>query len=126
MILGAWRLGRMTRDVFSAEYCSRGLRVGAMAPPAALPGRAAQLPAPPKIQDLRPTAAPHMQASFRLRILDGGPVDAFVGFFDVQFRGSRENPAQMEVLLSTAPDATGATHWGQQVRWLQLRIEGLQ
>jgi type I protein arginine methyltransferase len=56
-----------------------------------------------------------MQAAFRLRILDGGPVDAFVGFFDVQFRGSPENPAQMEVLLSTAPDATGATHWGQQV-----------
>lgn len=55
-----------------------------------------------------------MQAAFRLRILDGGPVDAFVGFFDVQFRGSPENPAQMEVLLSTAPDATGATHWGQQ------------
>ena len=48
-------------------------------------------------------------------MLDGGPVDGFVGFFDVQFKGSPENPAQMEVLLSTAPDATGATHWGQQV-----------
>ncbi len=48
-------------------------------------------------------------------MLDGGPVDGFVGFFDVQFKGSPENPATMEVLLSTAPDATGATHWGQQV-----------
>jgi hypothetical protein len=80
--------------------------------------------APPK---LRPTGGARMQASFRLRILDGGPVDAFVGFFDVQFRGSPENPAQMEVLLSTAPDATGATHWGQQVnlvRGLRSRCLG--
>jgi len=67
--------------------------------------------------------APHMghdilpQASARLNVLDGGPIDGFVGFFDTQFKGSPENPASMEVLLSTAPDATGATHWGQQVRF---------
>lgn len=43
----------------------------------------------------------------------GGPIEAFAGFFDVSFKGSPENPAQNRVELSTAPDPTGATHWGQ-------------
>lgn len=55
------------------------------------------------------------QAKFSMRILEDGPVDAFCGWFDTQFKGSAENPATTEVTLSTAPDPTGATHWGQQV-----------
>lgn len=37
------------------------------------------------------------QAQCQLRILDGGPIDGFVGFFDTHFRGSPENPADCEV-----------------------------
>jgi protein arginine N-methyltransferase 1 len=40
----------------------------------------------------------------------------------LQFRGSEENPADEEVLLSTAPDATGATHWGQQTFFMHPEI----
>lgn len=59
------------------------------------------------------------QASFQMRVLEDGPVDAFCGWFDTQFKGSAQNATTTEVTLSTAPDPTGATHWGQQVR-LQL------
>lgn len=49
---------------------------------------------------------------------DTGSVDALCGYFDVQFAGSPEHPADTPVTLSTAPDPTGATHWGQQVFFL--------
>ncbi|KAL3156498.1 hypothetical protein ABBQ38_000798 [Trebouxia sp. C0009 RCD-2024] len=58
-------------------------------------------------------AAP-LQESFSLEKYDPGTVDGFVGYFDVLFKGSEQNPADAEILLSTAPDPTGATHWGQQ------------
>ena len=35
--------------------------------------------------------------------------------FGPQFKGSPQNPVTTEVTLTTAPDPTGATHWGQQV-----------
>ena len=57
----------------------------------------------------------YLQASFSLSILEDGPVDAFCGWFDTQFKGSPEHPVTTEVTLTTAPDPTGATHWGQQV-----------
>lgn len=44
-------------------------------------------------------------------------MDAFCGWFDTQFKGSPQNPATTEITLTTAPDPTGATHWGQQVGW---------
>lgn len=55
-----------------------------------------------------------------------GPADAngdvqvsgLCGWFDVNFRGSDENPADVDVELSTAPDQYGATHWGQQSFYL--------
>ena len=47
-------------------------------------------------------------------LFEAGPIEGLCGFFDVQFRGSPENPADYDVLLTTAPDPTGATHWGQQ------------
>ena len=30
-------------------------------------------------------------------VLDSGPIDGFVGYFDVQFRGSPQNPSDHEV-----------------------------
>lgn len=54
---------------------------------------------------------------------DGCPVEAFCGYFDVLFKGSEQNPADVEVRLSTAPDPTGATHWGQQTFYINPPIE---
>ncbi|CAN1216607.1 Protein arginine N-methyltransferase PRMT10, partial [Linum perenne] len=39
----------------------------------------------------------------------------FAGWFDVHFRGRKDNPAQHEIELTTAPSREGGTHWGQQV-----------
>lgn len=63
-----------------------------------------------------------MQASFSMDVFEAAPIDGFCGFFDVQFRGSEQNPADCEVLLSTAPDPTGSTHWGQQSLMLHPSI----
>ncbi|KAK9805341.1 hypothetical protein WJX73_003869 [Symbiochloris irregularis] len=67
-------------------------------------------------------AAP-LKASFRLDLMDSGSINSFAGFFDVQFRGSQQNPADFDVLLSTAPDPTGCTHWGQQTFPLHPTVE---
>ena len=37
------------------------------------------------------------QEDVKMDVLDGGPVEGFVGFFDVQFRGSPENPTDFPV-----------------------------
>lgn len=34
-----------------------------------------------------------LKSSLQLPIVDGGPVDAFCGYFDVTFAGSEQNPA---------------------------------
>ncbi|XAR66936.1 Histone-arginine N-methyltransferase [Bertholletia excelsa] len=39
----------------------------------------------------------------------------FAGWFDVHFRGNKENPAKQEIELTTAPSEECSTHWGQQV-----------
>ncbi|RID40907.1 hypothetical protein BRARA_J00913 [Brassica rapa] len=39
----------------------------------------------------------------------------FGGWFDVHFRGRKEDPAQQEIELTTAPSEQHCTHWGQQV-----------
>ncbi|PRW56855.1 arginine N-methyltransferase [Chlorella sorokiniana] len=64
-----------------------------------------------------------LKASFQMRVLEDGPVDAFCGWFDTQFKGSEQNPTTTEVTLSTAPDPTGATHWGQQSFFLHPPVE---
>nr|XP_048321970.1 protein arginine N-methyltransferase PRMT10 [Ziziphus jujuba var. spinosa] len=38
----------------------------------------------------------------------------FGGWFDVHFRGSKDDPAQQEIELTTAPSINDSTHWGQQ------------
>ncbi|KAI3428836.1 hypothetical protein D9Q98_007653 [Chlorella vulgaris] len=64
-----------------------------------------------------------LNASFNIRVLEDGPVDAYCGWFDTQFKGSAENPTTNEVVLSTAPDPTGATHWGQQSFFLHPPVD---
>ena len=47
---------------------------------------------------------------------------AFAGWFDVTFAGSEANPCENVVELTTAPDANGATHWGQQAFYIHPEI----
>lgn len=54
-----------------------------------------------------------MRAAFKMQVTRPGPIQGFVGYFDTSFKGSIQNPTDVEVVLTTAPDATGATHWGQ-------------
>ena len=71
----------------------------------------------------------NLDVPFDLKILDApgpnGPskVGAFCGWFDVDFKGSPANPAEHPVLLTTAPDANGATHWGQQAFYIHPGID---
>jgi protein arginine N-methyltransferase 1 len=58
-----------------------------------------------------------------MTMVDAGPVEGFAGFFDVTFAGSKEQPADSEVVLTTAPDPTGATHWGQQSFYVNPAID---
>ena len=62
----------------------------------------------------------HPRSDFTLRISGVkdaplGSVDGLAGWFDVHFKGSKENPAAAAVHLTTEPNADGGTHWGQQV-----------
>ena len=66
----------------------------------------------------------NLDVPFNLRVMEAagpaGPaeVGAFCGWFDVSFKGSSANPNETDVELTTAPDANGATHWGQQAFYL--------
>lgn len=64
-----------------------------------------------------------MKSEFEMTMARPGPVSGWVGFFDTAFKGSPQNPTQQEVWLSTAPDATGATHWGQMTFQVSPPIE---
>lgn len=63
-------------------------------------------------QDLQ---APNEPLTCSLKIARDGPVEGFTGYFDAFFRGSRSNPVEQEVTLTTAPTVGIATHWGQQL-----------
>lgn len=70
----------------------------------------------------------NLDVPFTLRVLDSGPsgpaeVGAFAGWFDVSFHGSQANPNETKVELTTAPDANGATHWGQQAFFLSPTLK---
>ncbi len=58
-----------------------------------------------------------------MHIVAPGPVEAFCGWFDVAFKGSPESPTDQEVWLSTAPDPTGSTHWGQQCFYIHPALD---
>eukprot|EP00316_Scyphosphaera_apsteinii_P021063 CAMPEP_0119317090 /NCGR_PEP_ID=MMETSP1333-20130426/41958_1 /TAXON_ID=418940 /ORGANISM="Scyphosphaera apsteinii, Strain RCC1455" /LENGTH=370 /DNA_ID=CAMNT_0007322929 /DNA_START=14 /DNA_END=1126 /DNA_ORIENTATION=- len=53
------------------------------------------------------------RSNFRSRILAAAELTALGGWFDVQFCGSEQEPAAVDVELTTAPPSD--THWGQQV-----------
>jgi hypothetical protein len=89
-----------------------------------------QLLGPPAVfkkYDLLKVTVDELQAGiserFEMAVAADGPVDAFTGWFDVQFKGSPENPADADVVLSTAPDPTGATHWGQQTFYASPAVQ---
>lgn len=90
----------------------------------------AQMRGPPglfKMYDLHTLSLDELKAplvaSFKMSVVDPGPIEALCGFFDVWFRGSTQNPTDVEVRLSTSPDPTGATHWGQQTFYCHPPIE---
>eukprot|EP00897_Mesotaenium_endlicherianum_P007065 jgi/Mesen1/6387/ME000329S05556 len=57
-----------------------------------------------------------IRSEFRMPMLPASSVvSGFAGWFDVQFKGSQENPADSPVELTTAPSVEDTTHWGQQV-----------
>eukprot|EP00197_Chlamydomonas_leiostraca_P014660 CAMPEP_0202867434 /NCGR_PEP_ID=MMETSP1391-20130828/9431_1 /ASSEMBLY_ACC=CAM_ASM_000867 /TAXON_ID=1034604 /ORGANISM="Chlamydomonas leiostraca, Strain SAG 11-49" /LENGTH=379 /DNA_ID=CAMNT_0049547481 /DNA_START=156 /DNA_END=1295 /DNA_ORIENTATION=+ len=80
-----------------------------------------------KKYDLHKVTLAELQAplveEFSMHVADGGPVEALCGYFDVSFRGSDENPADNDVKLTTSPDPTGATHWGQQVFYVHPALD---
>ena len=49
-----------------------------------------------------------MKEEFVMHVLEDAPIEAFCSWFDVWFKGSSANPADVDVPLSTAPDPTGA------------------
>ena len=67
-----------------------------------------------------------ISCEFKLKMLGGAMqqqgAGAFAGWFDVKFAGSKENPAENVVPLTTAPNANGATHWGQQAFYVHPEI----
>ncbi|WOK97941.1 protein arginine N-methyltransferase PRMT10 [Canna indica] len=56
--------------------------------------------------------------------MDRTRLSALAGWFDVHFRGNKQNPAKNEIELTTAPSVENSTHWGQQVFMLHpvLRV----
>jgi len=85
-------------------------------------------PAVIKEYDLKTVTLEELKApltsTFRMRWTVEGPVEGFCGWFDTDFRGSVETPAAWVSTLSTAPDETGATHWGQQLFQVHPTVYG--
>eukprot|EP00210_Caulerpa_lentillifera_P006839 g6538.t1 len=54
-----------------------------------------------------------LKAKMEFQLQQYGSIDALCGFFDVTFAGSPENPVEVPVRLTTAPDPVKCTHWGQ-------------
>lgn len=57
-----------------------------------------------------------VHSPFQIELLeDQSKLCGFAGWFDVQFKGRAEDPADEIIELTTAPSASKSTHWGQQV-----------
>lgn len=65
------------------------------------------------IQTLKRWLKEPLKAKMEFQVQQYGSIDALCGFFDVTFSGSPENPAEVPVLLTTAPEPVKCTHWGQ-------------
>eukprot|EP00882_Tetradesmus_deserticola_P026662 GHRQ01029430.1.p1 GENE.GHRQ01029430.1~~GHRQ01029430.1.p1 ORF type:complete len:489 (+),score=148.86 GHRQ01029430.1:167-1633(+) len=70
---------------------------------------------------LCPTLLPYSRVCFNPLSLLTGHLMVLLGLLCLQ--GSGQNPADDPMKLSTAPDATGPTHWGQQVFMLHPSID---
>ena len=88
-----------------------------------------QLMGPPRVvkeYDLKTLSLEELKAPLKCSTTFGfdveGRVEAMLGWFDVDFKGSPEHPAYQPINLPTGPDATGATHWGQQAFYLSPGI----
>lgn len=85
-------------------------------------------PALIKSYDLKTVTLDELKAplvsEFSMRLNVDGPVEGFCGWFDTDFLGSEETPAEWPSTLSTAPDETGATHWGQQLFQVSPNLMG--
>ena len=85
-------------------------------------------PAVIKEYDLKTVTLEELKAplvsDFVMRLNVEGPVEGFCGWFDTDFHGSEETPAEWPSTLSTAPDETGATHWGQQLFQVSPNVWG--
>ena len=85
-------------------------------------------PAVVKAYDLKTVTLEELKAplvsDFRMRLNAEGPVEGFCGWFDTDFHGSEEMPVAWPSTLSTAPDETGATHWGQQLFQVSPNLRG--
>ncbi|TDH65520.1 hypothetical protein CCR75_007621 [Bremia lactucae] len=62
-----------------------------------------------KLNDIK-----EVKASFSMPISIMSRFGGIAGWFDVEFKGCKENPAETEVTLTTSPFVQ-PTHWGQQV-----------
>uniref|UniRef100_A0A7S0GR82 Protein arginine N-methyltransferase domain-containing protein n=1 Tax=Amorphochlora amoebiformis TaxID=1561963 RepID=A0A7S0GR82_9EUKA len=58
-------------------------------------------------------------AEFELKMTGNGVMGGLAGWFDVDFKGSKQSPATEGVVLSTSPHV-GITHWGQQAFFLHV------
>ncbi|XP_043703077.1 protein arginine N-methyltransferase PRMT10-like [Telopea speciosissima] len=56
-----------------------------------------------------------VRSTFSSSLTERTRLCGFAGWFDVHFRGSKDNPARREIELTTAPSLDNGTHWGQQV-----------
>jgi len=61
------------------------------------------------------------KSQFRATITNNAVLNAFGGWFDVQFNGSADDPTPNPVELTTAP--SHSTHWAQQVFMVHPPIE---
>ncbi|MCO5550458.1 hypothetical protein L7F22_003945 [Adiantum nelumboides] len=58
----------------------------------------------------------NVQSSFQVELWEGQlNLSGFAGWFDVQFKGRADDPADQIIELTTAPSLNNSTHWGQQV-----------
>ncbi|KAI5073454.1 hypothetical protein GOP47_0011467 [Adiantum capillus-veneris] len=68
--------------------------------------------------------AASVHSSFQVELWEGQlKLSGFAGWFDVQFKGRAEDPADQIIELTTSPSAEKSTHWGQQVFLLQPPLD---
>mmetsp|Transcript_4860 Transcript_4860/g.11577 ORF Transcript_4860/g.11577 Transcript_4860/m.11577 type:complete len:385 (-) Transcript_4860:96-1250(-) len=75
------------------------------------------------LEELKSPSAP---SSCIIRITKNGEIAGFTGYFDTDFKGSKDNPTEEDNKLTTAPDRASSTHWGQQLFGFYPPLQGQQ